>query len=581
MTSPADQPSPEPGLPTELVARARAWIAGDPDPATRDELTALLAAEAEDELAERLAGELAFGTAGLRGAVGAGPMRMNRAVVIRATRGLADHLLAEVPDAAVRGVIVGFDARPDSRRFAQDTVAVLAGAGITVRWFPTPQPTPLVAYAQRVLAAAAAVVITASHNPPGDNGYKVYVDGAAQIVPPTDAAIAAAIAAVGPAAEVAWEDPTAGPRVAPVPDEVVDRYVAEVVAARSPVDGPALTLAYTPLHGVARDLLLRTLTAAGHGEVHVAPTQSEPDGSFPTVAFPNPEEPGALDAVLETATQVGADLVLANDPDGDRLAVAVPDRAGGYRVLTGNQLGVLLADHLLAGSRAARPLVCSSIVSTPMVHAVAAAHGAHSEVTLTGFKWIWYAARELERDAGMTPVYGFEEALGSSVGTVVRDKDGISAAVAFADLARGLAGQGRTVLDRLDELFRAHGLWVSHQLSIVRPGASGQAEIAAAMQQVGAEPPEQLAGHPVTRVTDYRTGAEQRPAWLATHDLVACELSDGRAMIRPSGTEPKCKVYVDLRQPVGPDDDIDTAAAALATEAAAVARALAAAAGLS
>jgi phosphomannomutase len=567
-------------IPEELLAAARAWIDGDPDPVTRDELAALVDAGDRAALEERVATSLTFGTAGLRGAVGAGPNRMNRAVVIRTSRGLADHLLATVPEATTRGVIVGFDARTDSERFARDAVATIAAAGLRVWWFPTPQPTPLVAYAQKALDAAAAVVITASHNPPADNGYKVYGDGAAQIAPPVDAAIAVAIDGVGPAAEVPRVDLLASDLIAPVPAEVVDRYFDELSSARPSVEGPPLTIAYTPLHGVAAPHVLRALAESGYDDVHVEPTQAEPDGSFPTVAFPNPEEPGAMDAVLALAEAIEADLVLANDPDGDRLAVAIPAAGGGYRPLTGNQIGVLLADHLLRGRQVDRPLIVSSIVSTPMVHAVAEAYGARSEVTLTGFKWIWAAARDLERSDQRTVVYGFEEALGSSVGSVVRDKDGIGAAVAFADLARALAAEGRSVADRWAELCAMHGLWVSHQLSIVRPGLEGAQEIAAAMASLERAVPDHLAGHAVVASTDYRNGADTRPPWLAAQDLVALELADGRAMIRPSGTEPKCKIYIDLRGDLGPGDDLEERTAELQQAAAEVADALAAHVGL-
>ncbi len=567
--------------PDELLAAARAWIDGDPDPATRDELAALIDADDRAALEERVATSLSFGTAGLRGAVGAGPNRMNRAVVIRTTRGLAEHLLATVPEATTRGVVVGFDARADSERFARDAVATFAAAGLPVRWFPSPQPTPLVAYAQKALDAVAAVVITASHNPPQDNGYKVYGQTAAQIAPPVDAEIAAAIERVGPANEVPRVDLLASDLVAPMAAEVVDRYFAELPSARPSVAGPELTIAYTPLHGVATPHVLRALTEAGYHDVRVEPTQAEPDGSFPTVAFPNPEEPGAMDAVLALAGAVDADLVLANDPDGDRLAVAIPSAAGGHRPLTGNQIGVLLADHLLRGRQIDRPLIVASIVSTPMVHAVAASHDARSEATLTGFKWIWAAALELERSDQRTVVYGFEEALGSSVGSVVRDKDGIGAAVAFADLTRALAAEGRTVADRWAELCAAHGLWVSHQLSIVRPGSAGAQEIAAAMASLERSVPDHLAGHEVVATTDFRTGADTRPPWLAAHDLVALELADGRAMIRPSGTEPKCKIYVDLRGEFAPGDDLDARTAELHEAATEVAAALAAHVGLS
>jgi phosphomannomutase len=560
---------------SDLQELARAWIAGDPDPTTRDELQQLLDADDRDELADRLGMSLEFGTAGLRGVVGAGPNRMNRAVVTRTSRGLADHLIATVPDAAERGVVVGFDARLDSEDFAAVTVGVLAAAGLQVRWFPTPQPTPLVAYAQKALDAAAAVVITASHNPPEYNGYKVYAEGAAQIVPPTDALIAAAIEAAGPAADIPVDDPLASERVAPVDAAIVDRFFAELAAARPTVEGPDLPIVYTPLHGVAGELVARALREGGYEHVHTVPSQAEPDGNFPTVRFPNPEEPGAMDAALELAAEVDAELIIANDPDGDRLAAAVPDGAGGFRMLTGNQIGVLLTDHLLRGSDVDRPMVIASIVSSPMFAEVARSYGAHAEWTLTGFKWICAAARDLEKADARTFVYGFEEALGSSVGTVVRDKDGIGAAVAFADLARSLKAEGRTILDRLDELYRTHGLWVSYQHSITRPGMEGLAEIAGAMTKLETEVPDELAGEQVLSSTDFRVGAEDRQPWLEAHDLVILELTDGRALIRPSGTEPKLKIYVDLRGELREGESLDDRAAELETQAQEVARALA------
>ena len=550
---------------TELRRRADDWAQGDPDPVTRDELLEL-ARSADAATLEDLVGTgLAFGTAGLRGQVGPGPNRMNRAVVIRTTRGLVDHLLATDPTAAERGLVVAFDARHDSARFAADVVAVAAAGGMQVHRFPTHQPTPVGAFAQKQLDAAACVVVTASHNPPEDNGYKVYVEGAAQIVPPTDARIARAIDAVGPAADVpcvADAELDAHPLVRTLGAELIEAYLEAIPHARPrphPRAGSTpLRIAYTPLHGVGRDLVLQALAEGGYTDVHVAPSQAEPDGSFPTVRFPNPEEPGALDAVLQLAAEVGADLVLANDPDADRLAVAVPGRDGGYVPLSGNRIGVLLAEHCLAGigsgvdTRGATPLVVSSIVSTPMVASVAEAHGARSEVTLTGFKWICAAARVLGAE-GHHLVYGFEEALGSAVGGVVADKDGISAAVAFADLARGLAADGRSVLDLLDDLHRRHGLWVSHQSSVVHVGAEGARRIADAMVRIGDAPPTEIAGARVLEVVDFRSGAEGRAPWLGAHDLVAFTLEEGRVMIRPSGTEPKCKVYVDVRADVAAD----------------------------
>jgi phosphomannomutase len=547
----------------DLHARAEAWMDGDVDEETRAAMRALLDGDDLPLLTDHVGAALSFGTAGLRGEVGPGPNRMNRAVVIRTTRGLADFLLAEVPNAAARGVIVGFDARVDSARFAADTVGVLAAAGIEVRWFPTPQPTPLIAYAQKVLDAAAAVVVTASHNPPADNGYKVYVEGAAQIVPPTDAAIAAAIEAVGPARDVplvAETDLADCEKVAPVDAAVVERFLQELAGARPPLpDGTPrdLTVVYTPLHGVAGELIQRAFALAGFADLHVVPSQAEPDGTFPTVGFPNPEEPGALDAALALAADVDADLVVANDPDGDRLAVAIPDGRGGWTPLSGNRIGVLLGSYLLDRAEVARPLGVRSVVSSPMFDEVCEARGARHEAPLTGFKWIARAARELEVTDQRTFVFGFEEALGSTVGPVVRDKDGIGAAVAFAEMVALLHAEGRTVLDRIHELSVQHGAWISHQVSVMRPGAAGQREIADAMAVLSDRTPDELGGLAVTAVTDYRQGAEERPPWLAATDLVELSLgSSGRAMIRPSGTEPKCKVYVDLRADLAESGDL-------------------------
>jgi len=596
-----------------LRAAALTWAAGDVDETMRGQLEQLVVAldaelDATDrgasavrvaELEELVGSGLTFGTAGLRGQVGPGPNRMNRAVVIRATRGLVDHLLATDATAATRGLVVAFDARHDSSRFARDVAAVAVAAGMVVHRFPTHQPTPMGAFAQKDLDAAACVVVTASHNPPADNGYKVYVEGAAQIVPPTDTAIAAAIAAVGPARDVPRIDDLEldiHPLVRSLGDDVALRYLAAIPAARPQLSAAEaavpLRIAYTPLHGVGRDMVLRALAEAGYHDVHVAPTQSEPDGDFPTVAFPNPEEPGALDAVLDLARAVDADLVIANDPDGDRLAIAVPDGEGGFVPLSGNRIGVLLAEHCLAGlptvpevvaaPMPATPLVISSIVSTPMLASVAAAHAARCEVTLTGFKWICTAARLLEPQ-GFRLAYGFEEALGSAVGGVVADKDGISAAVAFADLARRTKHQGLTMLDALRALHARHGLWVSHQKSLVHEGAEGSRRIAAAMARLGDVPPTELAGAPVLDVVDFRTGAERRPPWLGVHDLIVLTLEEGRVMIRPSGTEPKCKIYVDVRTglPDGADAVAErTAAAALAARAAVLADDLASIAGL-
>ncbi|HEX9767059.1 MAG TPA: phospho-sugar mutase, partial [Nitriliruptorales bacterium] len=469
---------------------------------------------------------------------------------------------------------------------AIDTIAVLAAAGIPVRYFPTLTATPLVAFAALDLGASAAVVVTASHNPPEYNGYKVYSGNGAQIVPPEDERIAAAIAAVGPANEVphAGDDLGGIDLAVPVDDEVFERYLAAVDAVRPAVDRDrSLRVVYTPLHGLGWGPVRAALAHAGYEDVTVVPEQAEPDGRFPTVRFPNPEEEAALDLVSALASERAADVLLANDPDVDRLAVGLPDAQGGYALLTGNQVGALLGDFVLANAGpGSRPLVVSSIVSSPMLAAIAAAYGARYETTLTGFKWICNAALDLERDEGLRFVFGYEEALGYTVGTTVRDKDGIGAAVLFADLAAHLEATGRTVGERLDDLYRRHGLWVSHQHGIVRPGLAGRDEIAHVMTRIGeARAPEELAGRTVTGVRDLRTGAAGRARWLPAADLVELALGGGsRALIRPSGTEPKLKIYVDLVREVDPARGPGEAAGVLMAEAADVARALAAFVGL-
>lgn len=548
----------------DLETRTRAWIDGDPDPATRDELEALLAAGDLDELEERMGRSLAFGTAGIRGAVEAGSNRMNRAVVIRTTRGLADVMLAA---GDVDHVVLGFDGRTSSRTFAADAIGVLTAAGIPVRFFPEVAPTPLVAFAARVTGATAAVIVTASHNPPRDNGYKVYAANAAQIVPPIDGEIGAAIEAVGPASDVPRLEGVFEGEVAlaePLGGEIEAAYLDEMLRFRgTPPPGEPVRIVYSAMHGVGGALMVRALAAAGHDDVLPVPEQFEPDGRFPTVDFPNPEEPGALDLAEALATAEDADLVVANDPDADRLAVVVRDERGRLRALSGNQIGVLLADAALRRwDGPGRPLVVNSIVSSPMLGAVAEHHGAAYATTLTGFKWIANAALDLAAD-GLAFVLGYEEALGYSVGPAVRDKDGISAAVWFADLAAEMKAEGRTIIDCLEALYRRDGLWVSDQVSVVRPGTEGAAEIAAAMRLLESSPPTVLGGREVVDAVDYGVGADERPRYLPATSLVAYHLADGsRVLVRPSGTEPKLKIYADVRGQVADGDEVAAAESA-------------------
>ena len=526
--------------PTALVAAARRWRDEDPDPETRAELDGLLdGPEGPDvgALADRFGARLQFGTAGLRGEMGAGPNRMNRAVVIRATAGLAAYL--RDTGHAGEPVVVGFDARHRSDRFARDAAEVLAGAGFPVRLADRPLPTPVLAFGVRHLGACAGIVVTASHNPPRDNGYKVYLGDGAQIVPPADGEISARIDAVGPLGSV----PRAGDGIARVGDDLVEAYVAGALAQAG--EGPReLKIVYTPLHGVGRDLVVEVLTRAGFPPCQVVPLQGAPDPDFPTVAFPNPEEPGALDLALDLAVAEGADLVVANDPDADRLAVALPDPAapGGWRPLSGDEIGIVLADWLLAAGSGDDRLVATTVVSSSMLARLAEARGVHYAETLTGFKWIARAATDRP---GLRFVYGYEEALGSCVGTLVRDKDGITAALAFASLAAAEKAAGRTVLDRLDDLARELGVHTTRQRSLRVEGVDGLARMQAAVDVLVESPPATLAGSAVTEVEDLRRGKRLPPT-----DGIVLRGDGVRLVVRPSGTEPKLKCYAEAVVPV-------------------------------
>jgi phosphomannomutase len=540
---------PEASSSDTLTARARAWLADDPDPATRQEVEQLLAAgdqAALAALAERFGSRLEFGTAGLRGPLGAGPNRMNRALVRRAAAGLARYLLRQATASA--GVVIGFDARHQSDQFASDTAAVMAGAGIPAYVMPRPLPTPLLAYAVRQLGTAAGVMVTASHNPAADNGYKVYAADGAQIIPPTDTEISAEIDAVGSLSSVRLA-PLDDPLVTVLDEGIVSRYLADAEAQSLLPLARDFGIVYTPLHGVGGSITRSLLAAAGFGRVSVVPSQAEPDPDFPTVAFPNPEEPGALDLAVAEAIRVGADVVLANDPDADRLGVAVPRRDGnGWRALQGDEIGVLLADHVLTHATGADRLVVTTIVSSDLLGRMAEAAGVHYRRTLTGFKWI---VRAGDDPPGLRFVFGYEEALGFCAGTMVRDKDGITAALLFAELLAGLKASGRTVHDRLDELATRHGVHLTGQWSVRLEGPPGVARINAVMAALRAAPPAQLDGHPVTKVEDLLTGAGGA---LPASDVIVLHLGDrARVTVRPSGTEPKLKLYFEVVEPVGRD----------------------------
>ena len=548
----------------DLRARVTAWIADDPDERDRAELTALLAAataadsdedaaqaaQAAEDLADRFAGRLQFGTAGLRGKVGAGPNRMNRAVVRGTTAALAGWLRYVNPAAAESGVVIGCDARHRSDEFALEAARVLAGAGIAVHLLPPRQPTPLLAFAVRHLRAAAGVMITASHNPPADNGYKLYLADGAQIVPPADLEIEAAIRALGPLAEI----PVTGgddPLIARHDDQIARAYLDAVCAgAQAPKGAAWLRIIYTPLHGVACELALRAFEQAGFPPPDVVEAQAEPDPDFRTVAFPNPEEPGTLDLAIAQARRSGADLVIANDPDGDRLAVAVPDdtATGGWRMLTGDQVGALLGAYVLgraggdadrAGGDAEprRPLVATTIVSSTMLARIATEAGAAYAETLTGFKWI---ARAGDLRPECRFVYGYEEALGYAVGTAVRDKDGISAALAVLGLAALARSGGESLLEAYDALEAAHGVHLTGQITVP---TTVPVDV---MSRLRVTAPTELAGQPVLSVSDLTGGTADLPS----ADVLRYTLPGARVVIRPSGTEPKIKAYLEVVEPV-------------------------------
>jgi phosphomannomutase len=526
-----------------LCERVAAWIADDPDPAARAELRALLDADAEEDLAARFAGGLSFGTAGLRGPLGAGPARMNVATVRMTSAGLAAYLL----ERGGGSVVVGHDARHGSARFAQEAAAVFSAAGLTTYRLPPLVPTPLLAFAVLHLGCAAGVMITASHNPPQDNGYKVFLGDGAQIAPPADAEIATAIDSVGTLADVRLGD--GGEALG---EEVAEAYLDAIVAAL-PASAPrTIRLAYTPLHGVGAPYCLAAMARAGFAPPHVVEAQAAPDPDFSTVARPNPEEPGTLDLALATAEESGADVLLANDPDADRLAVAVPGRDG-WRRLTGDETGVLLADFLLehAGDPA-HALLVTTVASSTLLGRMAEAAGAGYRETLSGFKWIMRAAAEAP---GQRLRLGYEEALGYAVSDVVRDKDGISAALVVAQLAAAEKQAGRTLDDRLEAIAARHGHHLTDQLTLELPGVAGLERIRGLMSEFRSHPPASLLGRPVERVDDLAAGA----LGLPRADVLILRLADARVVLRPSGTEPKLKVYLEVRT-----DDRDTGRAQLA-----------------
>ncbi|HJL89765.1 MAG TPA: phospho-sugar mutase [Acidimicrobiales bacterium] len=530
----------------------------DPDPDTRTETEALLAG-AEDAVQERFGDRLVFGTAGLRGALGAGPMRMNRVMVRMTAAAVARHLLAgnglngaPADSETTPVVVVCFDARHMSDVFAEDTVRVLAARGVASILLPGPLPTPVLAFTLRDLGADAGIMVTASHNPRADNGYKVYWSDGAQIISPIDSEISALIdeAPLPTDNDLADAD---SPLIRRAGQEEVLRYV-EATASVVQTDSPrCLSVVYTPLHGVGRATLLGVFENAGFNEPMVVPEQGDPDPDFPTVEYPNPEVPGALDLAIALAADAGADIVLANDPDADRLAVAVPDGSS-WRTLTGDDVGVLLADHVLTGGSGHNRLVATTVVSSRMLESIAAHHGVRHAETLTGFKWI---VRPGLLDPSADFVFGYEEAAGFAVGGLVRDKDGITAALAFAELAATEKAAGRTVIDRLHDLWQRHGLHRTGLRTIRFNGPDAVSRMAGLMDNLRTNPPETMSGMRVMSVTDLAEPGSVLPPT----DTIVFNLDGGRLVVRPSGTEPMLKAYAEVID-TSPDDDLAEAEAA-------------------
>lgn len=543
-----------------IIQTARDWLAQDPDETTRDELDTLIrdaAAGSEialDELHSRFDTRLAFGTAGLRGRIGAGSARMNRVLVSQAAAGIAAHLLEHEDQPSV---VIGYDGRTNSDVFARDTAELMAGAGVRAILFPRALPTPVLAFAVRHLDASAGIMVTASHNPPKDNGYKVYLghaDGGSQIVPPTDGAISDQIDRVARDENVlnlprSTEFETA-------PESVVDAYV-DATAALLPQGAEPMSVVYTAMHGVGWETFARVLEKAGYPAVTPVPEQQEPDAAFPTVSFPNPEEPGALDLSFALAREVGAELVIANDPDADRMSVAVPDSASpeGYRQLTGNEVGWLLgwdAARRAASEGIENAALACTIVSSPALAAVAKEYGLGFTETLTGFKWV-------SRVPGL--VFGYEEAIGYLVNPdVVRDKDGISAGVAFLAMAAEAKREGVSVAQMLEGFTETFGFFASDQLSV---RVTDLSLIGALMAELRSNAPTALGGVPVSQVDDLKNGSGDLPAT----DALRFSLEDGsRVMVRPSGTEPKLKYYIDVTSPAEESDRARTVLAGIRSD---------------
>lgn len=525
----------------------------DPDPKTREELRSLIESNNTEQLNSRFLSRLEFGTAGLRGTVGAGPNRMNRLVIQETSAGLGQYLLTAQENAKERGVIIGYDGRPDSRQFAHDAASTLTAQGFRVYLTHDVAATPIVGFGVLHLNTAAGIVVTASHNPPEYNGFKVYWSNGAQIIPPHDAGIAKQIdiAAVNPLKTLSLEEAEKHGLLIWLKEDFYTKYRKALgespLISNAEIDGSQMGIAYTAMHGVGARMAKELLRDAGFTKVYSVKAQQEPDGSFPTVNFPNPEEPGAMDLVIAEATKNHCEIAIANDPDADRMAAAARKRDGSYQMLTGDQVGILLADYLM-GLKAGNPcLVGATIVSSSMLEKLAAANGAEYYETLTGFKWLTNVAMGKE-SVDLPFLFAYEEALGYTIGTTVRDKDGLSALVIFAQMAAQLAARGLTVWDRLSDLYRCHGFYYTAQQNIaLTPETPNIGE------SLRRNLPKEIAGRSVLSVDDLKEGVRHfadgsnEDIALPPSDVLTFRLAKGaRIVVRPSGTEPKIKCYYEV-----------------------------------
>lgn len=548
------------------ISQGLEWADGDPETNHSVYLRQLIENGDWNSLRDCFFPKLEFGTAGLRGVVGPGPARMNLAVVRRVTLALAEvvrrraGVKQKTDTLGVGPFVLGYDGRIDSERFAREAVGTLCAAGAHVAFFDRPVPTPLVAFAAQRLLAPAAIVVTASHNPPEYNGYKVYGADAIQIIPPFDREVTEELERSVAARSIPVADAFFGgnPMAQRLDDEIGREYVEAVLAGRTrDAKAEPIRISYSALHGVGASWVERVLRNAGYDDIHLEPSQCAVDGHFPTVRFPNPEEATTLELGLELMKRVDADVLIVNDPDADRMGCAIKTKSGTPRILSGNEIGVVLTNFLL--SKSPQPhaaAVATTVVSTPMTRQVVASYGAHLETTLTGFKWLWTAMCAIENAGQGRFAICWEEALGYSTHRAVRDKDGIAAALAIADWVSDCCRSGIRPIDYLAELYRRHGAWASAPRSVVRPITTGIAEIQRMMSELSARPPRELAGRRVTSVIDFTQGAENRPIWCGASAMHIIELAgEARIVVRPSGTEPKLKCYADVREDVGVGED--------------------------